>query len=1088
MKRILLLIALIICFYNFGMSQKDVSFFEITKVEFANTNKNGKEITPYGEKLYASEMLYLTPKIYYNGKCDKKRDLSLIVKIIKPDGTVLKYSSYGDYTFRSEITIRPGDGKSLKLDSWGSSYTKTYSPGTYGYELWCGGDRIYQTNVTFYKTAAEEQMEREYADKAYMDIKKIEFANVGEGNNFLAYFGATLYASEMRYLAPRIYYNGKCAVEKNVTLNVKIVKPDGTIMKYSSSPEDYSFKKEISIQQGNDKSISFISLGSSSGGVYTPGTYRYELWYEGHRIYQTNVTFYKTAAEEQMEREYADKAYMDIQKVEFGNQNDGKELTPYGGKLYASEMRYLAPKIYYNGKCAGEKKVTLNVKIIKPDGTVSRGTSSPDDYSFKNEISIQAGNEKYIRLSNWGSSSGGVYIPGTYRYELWYEGHKIYQTNVTFYKTEAEEQMEREYANKAYMDIQKVEFANLKKGGKEMIPYGEKLFSSSMRYLSPKIYYTGKCCEEKDVTLYWKIIQPDGSLKTGKSSPDGYTWSYATKINPGNNKTLSLIGYGDADNTIYKSGTYSFELWYQGNKIYETSFTLYKTEEEIQMEKQFASKAFMDIQKVEFANTDNDNVLTSYGSTLYASEMRFLRPKIYYNGKCGETKNVTIYFKIIKPDGTVSRGTSSPDGFSSKCELTIQPGNGKNITGLCGWGSSSGGIYRPGTYRYELWYEGHKIYQTNVTFYKTAAEEQMEREYADKAYMDIQKVEFANTEKGGNEISPYGSTLYASEMRFLKPKVYYTGKCAEEKNVTLYWKIIQPDGSLKSGKSSPEGYSTSDSKTIRAGQGNSLKLSGWGHSEKSIYKGGIYRFELWYQGRKIYETSFTIYGSGTNTQSGNAIASNNSLSSSSRTNQSISNPDLRNLTLADLFPQEKFPIYGTVSAGGATIKTTLYASGLLEMSGSVPCQICNQTGVCGVCAGLKGRIVFYDINYQEFLPCAACGGTGQCNTCKGTGYMEGPKQTYRIDPLQIAFSSSGDVTVETETNGQKKSFSFRTQYKYEICTLCGGTGHMDGSVASFGLDSKWCEQCHKMVPMSHCHGCKQCPKCEGKGFVRKMVY
>ena len=1097
MKKLILLV-LILGLCKYGISQgNDIPPFKITKVEFANGDLDGTIITPFGEELKAYHMHLLIPKVYYDGNFDKKRKITLTYKIQKSTGEDMihgfirndrwKYES----SQKDKITLYPGKNQSCVLTGWGlvvyqskEIHYLNYKVGTYNFELYCDDQKIYETFITLHKTEAQIQMEKEYADKAYMDIQKIEFSNKkdGEKDETLTPYGSTLYASQMRYLYPKIYYDAKCADNKEITLYSKIIKPDNTLNKRTSSPEGYTYSTKFTIKPGKNKTQELEGWGYKTISDYQPGNYRYELWYEGNKIYETSFTLYKTEEEIQMERQYASKAYMDIQKMEFANTKNGSdEITPYGGTLYASSMRYLSPRVYYNGKCAENKEITFYYKIIQPDGSLKSWEKSPKGFSESCVSTIYPGSGKILVLPGYGGAQESTYKSGTYRYELWYEGNKIYETSFTLYKTEEEIQMERLYASKAYMDIKKMEFANTKNGSDEITPYGGTLYASSMRYLSPKIYFDAKCTEEKKVTLYSKIIKPDGTLIKGTSSPEGYTYSTTLTFSPGQNKIWNLSGWGSDNGGTYQPGTYRYELWYEGNKIYETTVTFYKTEEEIQMERQYASKAYMDIKTIEFGNVNSKyETIQPFGSRLYASQMTYLGPKIYYDAKCAEDKEITLYYKIIKPDGSLSRGTSSPEGYSSSMKIIISPGLNKSLL-RGGWGSENGGTYQPGTYRYELWYEGNKIYQTSVTFYKTEEEIQMERQYASKAYMDIRKMEFANTEKGGAEITPYGGILYASSMRFLKPKIYYNGKCAENKEVTLYWKIIQPDGSIKSSKNSPKGYTSSGSINIKPGSNQIFYIPGWGNEEKSSYKSGTYRYELWYNGNEIYETNFTIYGSGTNTQSGNAIASNNSSSSSSRTNHSISNPDLRNLTLADLFPQEEFPMVWSINSGGYYLKTTLYASGLLEMSaGGMPCVMCNQTGACNVCSGVGGR---YDLDFG-FIPCGACGGSGKCSHCKGTGYVDFPPRTYRIDPLQIAFPGDGSVEIEANVNGQKQKISMPTQYKYEICPLCGGTGHMDGSGVGFG-GTKWCDQCHKMVPDSHCHGCKQCPKCAGKGFIKR---
>ena len=790
-----------------------------------------------------------------------------------------------------------------------------------------------------------------------------------------------------------------------------------------------------------------------------------------------------------------------VTKVEFANGDaDGNILTPFGEKLMASQMHLLIPKIYYEGICSKKKNITLTYRILKPNGEILEHLfSNMNSINFpktescrKEKVVIYPGENQSCTLSGWGEitiwgrqkSSYSIYKIGTYLFELYYNETKIFETSITFHKTDKEIQMENHFANMAYMDIKKIEFGNVDGKYNALTPFGNTLYASQMRFLGTKIHFDAKCAENKEVTLYSKIIKPDGSLHTGTSSPSGFSNKTTLTVYPGNEKSWRLTSWGSENKSAYQPGTYRYELWYEGNKIYETSVTFYKTEEEIQMEREYAGRAYMDIKKIEFANKKDGDILTPYGEKLYASQMRFLHPKIYYDAKCAENNEVTLYSKIIKPDGSLSKGTSSPNGYTNSMKFTISPGQNKTLL-FMGWGSENGGIYQPGTHRYELWYEGNKIYETSVTFYKTEEEIQMEREYAGRAYMDIKKIEFAN-KKDGDILTPYGEKLYASQMRFLHPKIYYDAKCAENNEVTLYSKIIKPDGSLSKGTSSPNGYTNSMKFTISPGQNKTLLFMGWGSENGGAYQPGTYRYELWYQGKKIYATSFTIYQDA-GYQSGIHVASTSGQTSSpafSQTKQQKIAPDLRNLTLADIFPDEDFPMTWTTSVGGMSFTSTLHASGLLELQGHVPCQVCNfQSGLCNVCVGLKGR---YDLDLG-FIPCAACGGTGKCNLCKGTGIQECPKQVSRIDPLQIMFPDDGSATIETTIQGSNTKTSLPTQYKYETCTLCGGSGRLDGDVPGYGLQSRWCEKCQKMM-VNHCHGCKLCPGCDGKGVRRKMVH
>lgn len=128
---------------------------------------------------------------------------------------------------------------------------------------------------------------------------------------------------------------------------------------------------------------------------------------------------------------------------------------------------------------------------------------------------------------------------------------------------------------------------------------------------------------------------------------------------------------------------------------------------------EYAKKGYMEITGMTFANvTYDDEILNDYGSTLYKEDMRYLKPKIFYNGLSSESKSLELFFKIYRPDGKLDTGSSSPEGYTRKEQVTIYPGSSKSFVTL-GWGNKDGGTYLAGTYRFEIWYNGNKIYSTS---------------------------------------------------------------------------------------------------------------------------------------------------------------------------------------------------------------------------------------------------------------------------------------------------------------------------------------------------------------------------------------
>ena len=160
-----------------------------------------------------------------------------------------------------------------------------------------------------------------------------------------------------------------------------------------------------------------------------------ELYNDGQNIVnqaQDELETYKTRYNN--EKEVADQAKremnsfkdkvgkvypMIISKIEMGNgYSDGTMETSYGSTIYSSYTMYLKPKIYYTGISTGSH--TLKVKLFTPDGSISKGDSSPSGFSYSGSYYVYSGEDTMV-LSGWGSSTKGHWRSGSYRIEIWYE-------------------------------------------------------------------------------------------------------------------------------------------------------------------------------------------------------------------------------------------------------------------------------------------------------------------------------------------------------------------------------------------------------------------------------------------------------------------------------------------------------------------------------------------------------------------------------------------------------------------------------------------------------------------------------------------
>ena len=118
----------------------------------------------------------------------------------------------------------------------------------------------------------------------------------------------------------------------------------------------------------------------------------------------------------------------------------------------------------------------------------------------------------------------------------------------------------------------------------------------------------------------------------------------------------------------------------------------------------------LNIRSMEFANTTNSGeIINDFGTPLAASQIKYLKPRFTYDG-LSASASVTLYVKLIKPDGTLSYSSSSPSGYTYSKNVSLTPGSG-NTCLLTGWGTDSGGSYIPGTWRIEVWMSGKRIFQ-----------------------------------------------------------------------------------------------------------------------------------------------------------------------------------------------------------------------------------------------------------------------------------------------------------------------------------------------------------------------------------------
>ena len=217
----------------------------------------------------------------------------------------------------------------------------------------------------------------------------------------------------------------KSHVNNSRVLAVYGFKDDETpVFLHSEKAPDEGYLKSISYTRWNDKyRVTYSTDTPSRSAEPKRETPRKETPQQETVTRQPATT--RPAAAETAD----DEPPITLTSVVFANMDyDRNVLTDFGQQLY-SDMQYLQAKIYYKKKVSMTRTVTLRIKIIQPNGTLLRGSSSPADCTFTETVKFP-GTTGYYVVHGWGNKEGNAYMPGRYRYEIWCEGFRLYAANI----------------------------------------------------------------------------------------------------------------------------------------------------------------------------------------------------------------------------------------------------------------------------------------------------------------------------------------------------------------------------------------------------------------------------------------------------------------------------------------------------------------------------------------------------------------------------------------------------------------------------------------------------------------------------------
>ena len=160
------------------------------------------------------------------------------------------------------------------------------------------------------------------------------------------------------------------------------------------------------------------------------------------------------------------------------------------------------------------------------------------------------------------------------------------------------------------------------------------------------------------------------------------------------------------------------------------------------------------------------------------------------------------------------------------------------------------GLFETGQYgaAKEVYYQAEKIEPNNY----------LHAQYAIIGGLpcEILSVEIENTMNDQTIVTKAGNTLYDDITRYLGPVV--TVKPLRNGRFNFDIKFFQ-DGELRTGDSSPDGYSYSSSARLQGSDKQTIRLGGWGSDKPGHWGNGGYRIEIWWAGEKLFTKSFNVY-------------------------------------------------------------------------------------------------------------------------------------------------------------------------------------------------------------------------------------
>lgn len=135
------------------------------------------------------------------------------------------------------------------------------------------------------------------ASSANVEITGLIIANLDDNNDFVGEVNGPLYVDDLNklYIACTITPLNKTVTK---TLRVKLIKPDGSVFREmgKTAPAGYSSEEKVTIKSGESNFLPDRIYGRGRANEFAPGTYTYEAYMDGHKVYTTTFDIERGSA------------------------------------------------------------------------------------------------------------------------------------------------------------------------------------------------------------------------------------------------------------------------------------------------------------------------------------------------------------------------------------------------------------------------------------------------------------------------------------------------------------------------------------------------------------------------------------------------------------------------------------------------------------------------------------------------------------------------------------------------------------------------------------------------------------------------